>query len=175
MLLKTWLGLGKWTTSLLAVLVALPAAAQTNLRILRVEPTALFPKAQPLRQIALVHVDNPAGTGVAATVSLSIAGQQISEDCTFAPGETVQQILIPDITAPTELKVMIQSRDAAHPDSLADWRGSWAPQRKWRVYIVKSSHEDLGYEGTIYEKTHDNANWIDIGKRLSDPPDTYGQ
>jgi hypothetical protein len=140
--------------------------AQNSLRILNIEPTVLFPKQEPLRQIAILNVDNYGSAAVSATISYEIAGQDLTQDATFEPGETHQQILMPDISSPAELAITIKNRQGT---ALATLNQPWTPQRKWQVFIVKSSHEDLGYEGTIYQKQHDNANWIDIGKKLSDP------
>jgi hypothetical protein len=144
-------------------------AAQSSLRILGIEPTVLFPKAEPLRQIAILNVDNSGTADVTATISCTIAGQQFTQDATFKPGETDEKLLIPDISSASELTIEIRNAAGAQAGTLAIWKQSWEPQRKWQVFIVKSSHEDLGYEGAIYQKEHDNANWIDIGKRLSDP------
>ena len=144
-------------------------AAQGTLRIVSIEPTVLFPKAEPLRQIAILNVENSGDAEVTATIAYAIAGQHLTEDATFKPGETHEQLLIPDISSPMELTIEIGNATGSHADALTTWKGNWMPQRKWQVFIVKSSHEDLGYEGTIYQKEHDNANWIDIGKRLSDP------
>ncbi len=143
--------------------------AQESIRVLDVEPTVLFPKAEPLRQIALLKVANSGDTDVAATVEYSIAGQQLSRTAMFKPGETQITLLVPDITASSELDLSIKTGRSAGGRELAHWKQTWEPQRKWQVFFVMSSHEDLGYEGTIYQKEHDNANWIDIGRRLSDP------
>jgi Glycosyl hydrolases family 38 C-terminal domain/Glycosyl hydrolases family 38 C-terminal beta sandwich domain len=140
----------------------------TGLRILGVEPTVLFPKSEPLRQIAILQVENSGAVATTAKVSYAIAGQTFTVQASFSPGETEENLLIPDIHSPAELTVSITG-GSGPSKTLADWRQIWEPQRKWHIFIVKSSHEDLGYEGTIYQKTHDNANWIDIGKRLSDP------
>jgi len=105
-------------------------------------------------------------SAVKAEVVYSIAGQQLTQTADFAPGQTNLKILVPDITTASELAITIKSKQGA---ILATSRQQWQPQRKWKVYIIKSSHEDLGYEGTIYQKQRDNANWIDIGKMISDP------
>jgi hypothetical protein len=141
-------------------------AAQKPWRILSVEPTALFPNQQPLRQIAILHVENPMTATVQADVQYLIAGQQLTQAAEFAQGETDLKILVPDIASSSELEIVIRNKQGT---VLATHKQPWLPQRKWKVYIIKSSHEDLGYEGTIYQKQHDNANWIDIGKMISDP------
>jgi hypothetical protein len=140
--------------------------AQNTWRILSVEPTVLFPNQQPLRQIAILHAENPTDSTVEAEVKYSIVGQQLTQPAEFAPGESSLKILVPDISTATDLAITINDRQGR---ALATWKQQWQPQRKWKVYIVKSSHEDLGYEGTIYQKQRDNANWIDIGKMISDP------
>src|ERR1700733_10388127 len=94
--------------SLTSMVGATPyAVAQNNLRILNVEPTVLFPKQEPLRQIAILNVDNCGPTDVSALISYQIAGQQLTQDATFKRGETHQQILVPDISSPAELTIKI--------------------------------------------------------------------
>lgn len=139
--------------------------AQSPLRVVDVQPTALFPKAEPLRQIALLHVENNGSASQPASIAFTLAGQHLTQTATLAPGCTEVQLLLPDIASPSPLELTVDAGQGRQ----AHWSGTWQPQRKWTIFIVKSSHEDLGYEGAIYQKTHDNANWIDIGKRLSDP------
>ena len=148
-------------------------AAQT-VRVVDIQPTALFPKSEPLRQIALLHIENNGGSTLDTTIVSVLADQKLTQHATLAPGCTEVQLLLPDIAAPSPLEVAIAMVDGAATHDLAHWTQTWQPQRKWTIFIVKSSHEDLGYEGTIYQKTHDNANWIDIGKRLSDPKMVMG-
>ena len=57
---------------------------------------------------------------------------------------------------------------------LASITQGWTPQRKWKVYIVESSHEDLGFEDALYKKQRDISNYIDIASRLSDPHQAMG-
>jgi hypothetical protein len=73
---------------------------------------------------------------------------------------------VPDTAVPTTIDVKLV---ASSGQILAETKQPWKPQRKWKVYIVESSHEDLGYEDYIFKKQHENANWIDIARRLSNP------
>ena len=50
---------------------------------------------------------------------------------------------------------------------VAQKKQMWQPQRKWKVIVVKSSHEDLGYENYIFMKQHDIANYIDLAANIS--------
>ena len=142
-----------------------PAQTQGPFRVIDVQPTALFPKAQPLRQMALMHVENNGSVPQQVTITIDLGGQHLSQQGTLGPGCTEAQLLLPDIASQSTLKVEI----SAETGKQAEWSHTWQPQRKWTIFIIKSSHEDLGYEGTIFQKAHDNADWIDIGKRLSDP------
>lgn len=152
----------------LAASFQLGLSAQT-VRVLGLQPTALFPKAEPLRQIAILKIENSDKSTQEVDVELIVNGQHLTQHAKLDPGCEDLKVLIPDITSPAPLELRILTGEGAARRELAHWNQTWQPQRKWTIFIVKSSHEDLGYEGTIYQKTHDNANWIDIGKRLSDP------
>jgi len=135
-------------------------------RIVSVEPTALFPRATPLRQVAIVTVLNDGAEPIAGKLNSQFGAGNAGPvlDVKLAPGATKVRMLVPDIAAPAELEAVI--KDAAGA-SLAQWKGAWQPQRKWKVYVVKSSHEDLGYENYIFKKQHDIAEFIDLAREQS--------
>ena len=143
------------------------AAAQTQIRIDSIEPTALFPNAQPLRQVAWMQVSNGGPACGACTVKVSVAGTQPFSQAFDAPQDVSRhRLLIPDISSQAELLVEIE--DSAGR-SLANRRQTWAPQRHWKIYIVHSSHEDLGYEDFIFRKQKEIADYMDLARRFSGP------
>lgn len=149
--------------------VSLYAAGQADLQIMNLEPTVLFPNAQPLHQVALLKVLNSASHTITCQVEVSVNDSLPEEQSAhqIAPGLSTIRVLIPDISSPQPVHVEIKADQTGKV--LAGVIKEWEPQRKWKVYIVESSHEDLGYEDFIYKKQHDIANYIDIASRLSNP------
>jgi len=152
------------TLSLLVCSLVIPASAE--IRIISVEPTTLFPRATPLRQIAVVTVLNDAVSTASAKASTRLAGGQwaSSKPLELSPGVSRHRVLVADIKEAAELHLTL---DVAGQNSSLTWHGSWQPQRKWKVFIMESSHEDLGYEDYIFNKQKEVADFIDLAKHLS--------
>lgn len=142
--------------------------AAADVKVLGIEPTVLFLRQRPIVQVAWVELLNNGAEKVECKIGVTIgdtAEPEIAVD--LPPGLSKQRILAPDIAAPLELRLVVKR--ASDGKELATQSVSWQPQRKWKVFIVKSSHEDLGYEDFIYKKQHENAEWVDIARRLSNP------
>ncbi len=137
----------------------------STLRVLDLEPTVLFPAGEPLRQVALLKLYNSGGP-VKCGAEVVIAGHASTSNSTLlAPaGASTHRVLIPDLSAPAVLTLTL--RDEAK-QTLATHSQTWQPQRHWKVYIVKSSHEDLGYEDFIFGKQHDIANYVEMARKLT--------
>lgn len=158
----------------LAPLPALMAegAAPGALQFVALEPTVLFPKREPLAQVARLVIRNASDKAIAADVEISVTGGPASptQRVSLAPHQQSYDVLVPDITAPTEVRVEIRTEGYAPLVHTQVWN----PQRKWKVFIVKSSHEDIGYENFIFKKQHEIANFIDLGHELSSPKSVLG-
>jgi alpha-mannosidase len=147
---------------------ACAVTAHSQIRILALSPTALFPNRKPLRQVAMLQVLNESGAPLRCRFTASMeSGESTQQDTVVPAGASSQRILVPDIERPSKLLVEIRAEGGG--SLLASRNESWQPQRKWKVFIVKSSHEDLGYEDFIFRKQHENAEWVDIARRLSNP------
>lgn len=157
------------TVGMLPLLLAgwFAAQAQPLLVIDSIEPTVLFPKGPELRQLAWLKVENRGAACHDCRVRVSFPGTQPNtQNVDLAAGVSTNRLLVPDLRSPAELWVEIE--DAAGRQ-VASHRQSWTPQRHWKVFIVHSSHEDLGYEDYIFRKQKDIANYIDLARRLSGP------
>jgi len=145
----------------------LALAQPPTIRILEVEPTVLFPNHEPLQQIANLRLLNESGSTIGCTLFVQLSGQTGLPETAVSvpPGVSQQQVLIPDITTATEVKIEVRRKDDGQ--ILATQTKTWQPQRHWKVFVVLSSHEDLGYEKLIQEKQHDIANYIDMANGLS--------
>jgi hypothetical protein len=152
---------------LLAGAALAPAA---SIEILSVEPTVLFPKQEPLRQIAWVQAANRGAQPVECGVRVQLDGADTGnpEKVTLTPGVTRVRALVPDISSPRSVTVSLV--DAGSGAVLASREQAWQPQRHWKVYLMKSSHEDLGYENYIFHKQHEIATFIDLARGLSGLP-----
>ena len=160
------------TIQRMAVLIFLSAgtlalAQQPGIRILDVEPTVLFPNREPLQQIAKLRLLNESGTAIHCALVVQVAGHEAlpAVNATATPGISTQQLLVPDLTVPADVTIEVRSKDDGR--TLATLKKAWQPQRHWKVFVVLSSHEDLGYEKLIQEKQHDIANFIDLANGLS--------
>ena len=148
--------------SLLALTAQVMFAA---VRITSVEPTVLFPRATPLRQIAIVTLLNDGSETVSCDLTAAFTGDDSGPALAAkaAPGATRVRVLVPDINAPKEVEFTVR----AGGQVVTQHKETWQPQRKWKVIVVKSSHEDLGYENYIFKKQHDIAEFIDLGHEMA--------
>lgn len=143
------------------------SAQEKPLRILKLQPTTLFPRREPLRQIANLQLLNDTARAIRCqvTAQLELAPPVVSI-LEVPAGVSTHQVLIPDISAPQQLKLTIRNEADG---SIIEHEQTWRPQRHWKITIVKSSHEDIGYEDYIYKKQHNIANNIELGQFLSAP------
>src|ERR1019366_1455873 len=92
------------------VLAATPllalAAPSEAVRIVQVEPTVLFLRGTPLRQVAWLDLLNEGTQKIACRIAVLVSGAAPPAEIAvaLAPGLTRQRILAPDISAPSEPK-----------------------------------------------------------------------
>ena len=125
----------------------LAVEAAEPVRITKIEPTIFFPAAkagEPLRQTVRLGVES-AGATREATVRIRLPPVPAYDEPIgkLAAGATVHAIHVPDIVRPAELTVELYEKD--NPKPVAVQKTAWRPQRKWKVYCVSYSHQDLGY------------------------------
>jgi alpha-mannosidase len=150
----------------LLLFTPLLSAGQTNIQILKLEPTVLFPKAMPLHQLALLEVLN-SGASLRCKIQVKVASSEpeLGPVAVIPAGYSTLRVPIPDIASPQQVSLAIRPEQGGQ--LLASVTQDWIPQRKWKVYVVVSSHEDRGYEDYIYKKQSQIADYIDIAQRLS--------
>ena len=130
-----------------------------------IEPTVLFPAGEPLRQLAWMKVENRFTVQIDCHVKITFSGMEpVIQSLELPPGSSSQKVLIPDIRSEAELTAEIVD---AGGRSIASRRQVWTPQRHWKIFVVHSSHEDLGYENFIFRKQKEIADYIDIAHHLS--------
>ncbi len=155
-------------------LLFLPSAhlAAESLRIVQLEPTVLFPRAEPLSQVAHLSVFNPGPETVTAELVVTIDGHPSGSalPLELPSGLSRHDALIPDLSEEKDVTIEIRQNESP----LARHTQRWRPQRKWKVFIVKSSHEDIGYEDFLWKKQKEIADFIDLGRRLSTPGPAAG-
>ncbi len=136
---------------------------ETPLTINELKPTVLFPNKKPLCQIALLQIYNNDKRTSHCEISVQMEGKEclvIPKLIDIPPAFSEHELLIPDLNTSKDLYVEIRNADDG--SFMADHRETWQPQRHWKVFIIRSSPEDLGYEDYIYKKQHDIANFIDL-------------
>jgi len=167
-----------WKHSVSPVILLLLAsyAPSENLRveILSLDPTVLFPNQEPLRQIAWLQLLSRSQQTVRCRVRISLDGRDVNEASLIEvpAGVSSHRVLVPDLQSAAKLHLELQSENGA---GLTTLETTWQPQRHWKVYIIKSSHEDLGYEDYIHKKQHDIAGFIDLARTLSRPRENVAE
>ncbi len=122
--------------------------AAESLALRDVQPTPLFPKAAQgarLEQQIDLSLENAGPTPVAMAVRITLEGASpiVQQVGNVAPGKSVKSVRVPDraaaVRATFELVVPNDGRvRSAKTVTLP-------PPRKWTIYHVSYSHEDLGY------------------------------
>ncbi len=153
-------------------------AESARVSIVGLEPTVLFPDKIPLQQVGWLQVVNSGSANAVCEATVQVGTQKPggAQKLEIPPGSSTQDVLIPDLEQPAEVTVALKSAEGA---VLATHKQMWQPQRKWVVYVIKSSHEDLGYETYIFEKQHAIAKNIDLARKFNGekeaPPDATGK
>jgi hypothetical protein len=156
------------TYAILILATAVPLSfAGGGVRIVKVEPTVLFPNAEPLRQVAFVQVANGSAAKLKCRIAVRVEGAASVPvlPVEVPAGDSRHRVLVPDIQSPAAMRLEIL--DAADDAVLARHEQTWYPQRHWKLHLVRSTHEDLGYDDYIHVMRRDLANYIDEGRRLS--------
>ncbi|HEX5218089.1 MAG TPA: hypothetical protein VFZ59_00855, partial [Verrucomicrobiae bacterium] len=146
---------------------SLARASEAMLVIGNVEPTALITNSVPWRQVAILSLTNNSAQLVKASVRVRIRGKEAPPALAIeaVPGYSEHSIYIPEITSASRLQVEV--RDASSDTVLAKYQARWQPQRRWKIHVTISSHEDLGYESYIYVKQNEIADFIDLARDLN--------
>lgn len=154
----------------LSLLAFAAAAHAADVRITALQPTVLFPDAEPLAQVAWldVYVTGESPRECELVVKIDGRARGEAQKVTLPIGASRQKVLVPDLAAPAEVAVEVRSGGTVAARQVQRWQ----PQRKWKVFLVKSSHEDIGYEDYLWMKQKEIADFIDVGRRLSHPPPT---
>ncbi len=135
--------------------------AEKTLELVDVKPTPFFPRVeqgQPLRQTVLLSLKN-SGSPITASVRVAMQGQTAyTEELGALPaGSSQRAIRVPDISQPTELTLELYRAGESEP---AERRTlTWQPQRKWKIYHVAYSHQDLGYADYYHMMRRDVREW----------------
>jgi len=113
-----------------------------GLKLVAVEPTVFFVHGDGgLRQLVNCSIDN-AGPAVQASVTVRFGSRQeqipIEAVC---PGTHSYPITIPDIREPMSVEFVLSAAGRTQEARTMEW----TPQRHWQIYIVHTSHHDLGY------------------------------
>lgn len=154
------------------LLLAAGCTAAAQIRIDSLEPTVLFPNREPLRQIAVLRLVSSETQPVQCRIAARLAGEAENTEVQVPPGVSTHRILAPDIQSPAAFELEV--RRASDGQVLAVHKRTWQPQRHWKVFLMKASHEDLGYEKYIYEKQRDMATYVDLARGLSGARDDGG-
>lgn len=123
------------------------SAAAGPVRIQQVEPTPFFPKpvaAEPLRQEVRLCLENSGPPlGIQVSIQIGDTPAYVEDLGEVAAGNSTNVIHINDIAAPT--KILLQVLEKNSGGALDRRELDWQPQKKWSLYCISYSHQDLGY------------------------------
>ena len=127
--------------------IIIEAVAVENLRIEKIEPTPLFPRpvsGESLKQKVFLDIVNAGESFRAkARITLGAASSPELDLGVIDSGQSQHAVLVPDTADAAKLVVEILASDDSR--ILARREMSWQPQKKWKIYSVSYSHQDLGY------------------------------
>lgn len=137
-----------------------------RISIVEVEPTVLFSAGEPLRQLAYLKLRNYGDGDIEILIRVNVEGIDRSpvSEATVKAGDNSIDIWIPDMKTPKEVTIQVTDKNSSFP--AACWQGVWQPQRKWKIYLIKASHYDLGYDGRVDHMQAQAADYLDLAKRL---------
>ncbi len=120
-------------------------AGQTTggrLKLKSIDPTVFFVRGDgELRQVVELTIDN-AGPAVQAGVAVRFGAhtEQVPIG-TVQQGRQQFQIQIPDIRQRTKVEFVLSASGRAQDARTLEW----SPERHWHIYVVHTSHHDVGY------------------------------
>ncbi len=107
---------------------------------LRVVPTPLLTRSDPAQRLILLQF--PMARALRpGRVRIEIGDRCVEADLgEVPPGETMAQVLVPEVTATTGGLVHLQLGEQ-------EWKQPFTldPARRWTVYVVPHSHTDIGF------------------------------
>ncbi|MES2692264.1 MAG: hypothetical protein V4773_02245 [Verrucomicrobiota bacterium] len=165
--------MASFTSFLALVFIAVPAALLASAapapRIVKLEPTVLFANKKPLAQIGWLTIENPSSRALDCTLVVKVKGGATgaAQALQLPPGVSQQNALIPDIATAADVTLELRAGTEKDAAPLVTHTQPWQPQRKWKIFLVKSAHEDIGYENYLWAKQKEIADFIELGAHLS--------
>ncbi len=127
---------------------ALPADPSSQVQWRRVEPTVLLTAETPPRQEIWLQIEN-AGQPFEASLRVSSKGQVIGQAKLgqASKGTTDFEVLLPAPERPVDSQwVLLDAKGQVR----AEHRVQWNPPRRWKLYVLKSAHIDIGLHSEPY-------------------------
>jgi hypothetical protein len=137
--------------------------------IAAVTPTPLLRRqGGRLRQTARVTV-RYGGTATTGVFRGYAERAEVVTPVALAPGESVLDIELPEVTAtgPVALTLQVDGLAAAH------WTGEWTQPRHWVVHVVQLSHHDVGYTDLASHVVAEHDRWLDATIEMAEATRDY--
>ena len=141
-----------------------PSKAQVQWR--RIEPTVLLTAESPVRQAVWLQVENP-GQPFEATVRVVSEGRVIAQaKLGRAPkGITEFEVFLPPPETPVDAQWLLLDAEGR---VRAEDRMRWTPPRRWKLYVLKSAHIDIGLHSEPYFQRDLTVRLTEEAMRLCD-------
>lgn len=142
-------------------------ASWVDLKITQVQPTPLFVKGEPLKQVAYIHYENNSAKPLKCFADIQLGMFKGVENIgVINPGVGEAEVFLPDIKEPSELTLGLYAEGFDQPIQVV--KTDWKPQRKRKLWLFTSAHEDLGYCGYINKLKEEMAEYLELAKQIGD-------
>ena len=130
-----------------------------------ITPTVFFVQAADgLQQGVDVRLENTGGS-VTAELLIRLGPIETRLDLgSLTPGASTQRIYIPDLRQPTPVEFTLSVSGQVQDQTTVNW----TPQRHWQIYLVHSSHHDLGYTDLPSNLLREHDRFLDDVLRFCD-------
>ncbi len=143
---------------------------QCKITAFQVTPTSLITRNEPAEQQMTVYYNASSDAKLLLTVERG--GRMIADEkrLVVRAGENEVFILLPVAEKEEQAKFTLMNSEGA---VLSEYESTWAPPREWTVYIIRSSHTDIGLHNSQYIQRHNSVKFLDKAMRLCDETEPW--
>ncbi len=121
---------------------------------IQIRPTSLVTRAEPARQRIEVEIETSQPLAAAVLTAFRDAGCIAEMPLgNLVEGKNECTCLLPMPNAPCEIRWVLRASE----ETLAETIQAWAPPRDWTLYMIASTHTDIGLHNSPYIQRHSNV------------------
>jgi hypothetical protein len=132
---------------------------------MQIHPTSLVTRSEPARQRIEVDIEAPRplnGTVLTAFRDADRLAEMPLGDLAEGPNECVCLLPVPE--TPCEIRWVLSTPEGTLAETVLDW----TPLRDWTLYMISSTHTDIGLHNSPYIQRHSNVENVEKVAALID-------